>query len=146
MSMGVHNGCDVDPVRVNDFHESGGKVHAPTEPVGLSADDGVKAPNIGVGQHPLELRALLGPAPAHLLVAWEDSHAFFLAVVFHVADLLEDGGLVHLGLVLVQKAGVGGCTLRFRLPIGSSHHTFLLLVLPETKKTHLPSGADQRAV
>ena len=105
---GVHDGRDADPVRVDDLHEGGGGVHSPAEPVGLPAHDGVEASYLGVGQHPLELRPLLRPASAHLLIACDDGHSILLAVGFHVADLLGDGGLVLLGLALVRDAGVDG--------------------------------------
>ena len=43
------------------WSECGG-VHAPAKAVGLPADDGVEESASGVGQHPLELGALLGRA------------------------------------------------------------------------------------
>ena len=64
------------------------------EPVGLPAHDGIEASLSGVGQHPLELGSLLGPDPAHLLVAGGDGQPIALAVDFHLAYLLGDGGLV----------------------------------------------------
>ena len=83
-------------------------VHAAAEAVGLPADDGVEAPVPGVGEHALELGALLGPAASHLLVARGDGVAALLAVGLHVADLLGEGGLVVLGLALVGDARVDG--------------------------------------
>ena len=60
---GVQDGFELYLVRLDDLHEGGGRVHAPAEPVGLPADDGVEASPLGVGQHPLELRALSSTIP-----------------------------------------------------------------------------------
>ena len=104
----VHHRLDADALRLDDLHEGGGGVHAAAEAVGLPADDGVEAPVPGVGEHALELGALLGPAASHLLVARGDGVAALRAVGLHVADLLGEGGLVVLGLALVGDARVDG--------------------------------------
>ena len=127
---GVHDGFQPNLVGLDDLHEGGGGVHAPAEPVGLPADDGVKAPALGVGQHPLELGALLGPAPAHLLVAGGDGQPFALAVGFHLACLLGDGCLVLPVLALVRHAGVDGRPVPLRLSIGGLSHRSSLRTNP----------------
>ena len=121
---GVHDGFQPNLVSLDDLHEGGGGVHPPAEPVGLPAHDGVEASLSGIGQHPLELGAFLRPAPAHLLVAGCDGQPLALAVGFHLAYLLGDGGLVLLGLALVRDAGVDGRAVHFRLPIGGSRHDY----------------------
>ena len=105
---GVHDGLDPYLVGLDDLHESGGGEHAPAEAVRLPADDGVEQTLLGVGQHPLELGALLRPAPADLLVARGDGQPLALAVGLHLDGLLGEGGLVLLGLALVRNAGVDG--------------------------------------
>ena len=124
---GVHDGFEPYLVCLDDLHEGGGGVHAPAEAVGLPADDGVEASLSGVGQHPLELRSLLRPAPAHLLVAGGDGESLALAVGFHLAYLLGDGCLFLRVLALVRDAGVDGRPIRLRLPVGGSRHCCLLL-------------------
>ena len=61
-----------------------------------------------VGEHALELGALLGPTPADLLVTGSDGESALLAVGLHIAQLLAEGGLVVLGLALVGDARVDG--------------------------------------
>ena len=108
MSMASMTASELYLMSLDDLHEGGCGVHAPAEAVGLPADDGVEAFPPGVGQHPLELRALLGPSPAHLLVSGRDGQALALAVGFHLACLLGDGGLVVLGLALDHHLDLGG--------------------------------------
>ena len=127
---GVHDGFEPYLVGLDDLHEGGCGVHAPAEPVGLPADDGVEAPALGVGQHPLELGALLGPAPAHLLVAGRDGQPLALAVGFHLACLLGDGCLVLPVLALVRHAGVDGRPVPLRLSIGGLSHRSSLRTNP----------------
>ena len=145
---GVGDGFELYLMSLDHFHEGGGRVHAPAEAVGLPADDGVEAFPPSVGQHPLELRALLGPSPAHLLVSGGYGQPLALAVGFHLACLLGDGGLVVLGLALVRHAGVDGRALAvysFSRP-GSRHDCLLMLTFPETKKDPSPVGAGLRVV
>ncbi len=66
---GVHDRLQAFLVRLDHLHEGDGRVHPTAEPVRLPANDGVEASLVCICQHPLELGALLGPAPAHLLVA-----------------------------------------------------------------------------
>ena len=138
---GVHDGFEPNLVGLDDLHEGGGWIHAPAEPVGLPADDGVEASALGVGQHPLELGALLRPAPAHLLVAGCDGQLLALAVGFHLAYLLGDGGLVLPVLALVRDAGVDGRPVRLRLPIGGSRHYCLL---SDALKSKRPASCRER--
>ena len=119
---GVHDGFQPDLVGFDHFHWGGGGIHAPAEAVGLPADDGVEAFLPGVGQHPLELGAFLGPARAHLLVAGGDGQALALAVGFHLAGLLGDGGLVLPVLAFIGNAGVDGRPVRLRLPVVGLGH------------------------
>ena len=125
---GVHDRLKAYLVGLHHLHEGGGWVHPPAEAVGLPADDGVEASAPGVGQHPLELRALLGPAPAHLLVAGGDGQPLALAVGFHLGGLLGYGVLVVPVLALVRYAGVdcrplAGCLLL--LCLGFRHDRLL---------------------
>ena len=123
----VHHRLDLDTVRLDDLHQGGGGVHPPAEAVGLPADDGVEAPGLRVGEHALELGPLLGPAAPDLLVAGSDRVAALLAVGFHVADLLGEGGLVVLGLALVGDARVDGGAVSLGLDVGvRSRHGLLL--------------------
>ena len=144
---GVHDGLEPDLVGLHDLHEDGGGVHPPAQPVGLPADDGVEASVSCVGEHPLELRALLGPAPANLLIARDDGQSRALAVGLHLADLLGDGGLVLLGLALIRDAGIDRRPVGFYLLSRISLHDSLLLSLSaEMKKTRLQRGAGLRVV
>ena len=113
---GVHDGFELYLVGLDDLHEGGGGVHAPAEAVRLPADDGVEAPPSGVGQHPLELGALLRPALAHLLVAGNDGQPPAFAVGFHTGSLLGDGCLVLCVLALVGDSGVYGRPVLLGLP------------------------------
>ena len=144
---GVHDGFQPNLVGLDDLHKGGGGVHPSTQPVGLPADDGVKASPFGVGQHPLELMTLFGPPSAHLLVTGGDGESFALAVGFHLAYLLGDGGLVLPVLALVRHAGVDGRPSHLRLPLGGSRHDCLLVHAPaKIKETRLLSGAGLRVV
>ena len=84
---GVHDGFQPYLVGLDDLHEGGGRIHAPAQAVGLPADDGVEASLSWRRPASLELGALLGPAPAHLLVAGCDGQPLALAVGFHLAYL-----------------------------------------------------------
>ena len=144
---GVHDRFQVDVAGFHHLHQGGGGVHAPAEAVGLPADDGVEAVPPGVGQHPLELGALLGPALAHLLVADGDGQPPAFAVGFHLAGLLGDGGLVLCVLALVGDAGVDGrpvsgglLPLHFR-----SWHGRLLWVSPAANKRDPPPAGSGSA-
>ena len=145
---GVHDGFQPNLMGLDDLHEGGCGVHAPAEPVGLPADDGVEAPPSGVGQQSLELWALLRPAPADLLVAGGDGQPLALAVGFHLGGLLGYGCLVLPVLALVRNAGVDGRAIRLRFPIGVSRHDRLLSFSYPLKprKTRLLSGAGLRVV
>ena len=66
---GVHHSLEPYLVGLDDFHQGCRRVHPPAQAVGLPADDGVETPGFGVSQHALELRTLLGPSLADLLVA-----------------------------------------------------------------------------
>ena len=117
----------------------GRRVHAPAEAVRLPADDCIEAAGAGVGQHPLELRALLGPTLAHFLIAGDDVQTPPAAIVLHVGDLLGDGGLVFLVLALARHAGVDGGPVRFCLGARAFLHALLpSLDSPETKRDPPP--------
>ena len=84
---GVLDGFQLDPVGFHHLHEGGGGEHPLGKPVQLPADNYVERAQLGVDQHPLELGAVLGPAPAHILVASLYGKVPVPAVCFHVADL-----------------------------------------------------------
>ena len=58
-TQNLHDGFEPYLVGFDDLDEGGGGVHVSAEPVGLPAHEGVEASASGVGQHPLELGALL---------------------------------------------------------------------------------------
>ncbi len=141
---GVHDGLQPDLVGLDHLHEGGSGVHSPAEAVRLPADDDVEASLLGVGQDSLELGTLLGPAPAYLLVAGSDGETLFLAVGFHLADLLGDGGLVLPVLALVGHAGVDGRPVAVLLSLWLlcclSCHNCLLKFTPHKPKRPAPAG------
>ena len=146
---GVHDSLKTCLMRLDHFHESGRGVHPAAQPVGLPADDCVEASLSRICQHPLELRTLLCPAPANLLVARHYDQPPALAVSLHVAYLLGDGGLVLRVLALVRYAGVYGRPFPLCFPLNASRHDCLLsipFISVETKKTRLLSEAGLRVV